>query len=337
MKIIIPCCGRSSRYSLEKPKYMIVLPNGNLIIQEVINSLCKNTPFDTCDVDIVVKTEDIIKSKINLDKIKFDVKNNVRFVKIDGYTNSPCETIVEYFEDQQISKYNSMIFFKDCDSVLEFEPSLIKLESKDLVSYSDVTDNICDITQKSFIDGSIISEKSKITNIFCNGLYGFNGITIEELKEFSNFSELLTARSNYFIKKSSSYKDYGTIKSFRKEHEKSKVIFCDIDGVLIENESEFFSPLWGESKNFIRENILKINEYYDNGSEIILSSSRKEHVREKTILQLKEAGVKYHRLILNLKTNIPRLLINDCSALNINSAQSITLERDSKNLKNFIL
>ena len=45
------------------------------------------------------------------------------------------------------------------------------------------------------------------------------------------------------FQKAHSYEDYGTAIEFKNYIKKTKSIFCDFDGVLVENSSKFASPL----------------------------------------------------------------------------------------------
>ena len=94
---------------------------------------------------------------------------------------------------------------------------------------------------------------------------------------------------------------------------KPKTIFCDIDGTLCEYpysvemgnydfDQENMQPLPGTLK--------KLWEWDKAGHIIILTTGRKEGMRESTERQLREAGIVYDRLIMGIGGGT-RVVIND--------------------------
>ena len=94
---------------------------------------------------------------------------------------------------------------------------------------------------------------------------------------------------------------------------KPKTIFCDIDGTLCEYpytsdmggydfDSKVMKPLSGTLK--------KLWDWDKAGHMIILTTGRKEGMRESTERQLREAGIVYDRLIMGIGGGT-RVVIND--------------------------
>jgi hypothetical protein len=84
--------------------------------------------------------------------------------------------------------------------------------------------------------------------------------------------------------------------------------------VIYENGSEFWEPKWGENR-VMTEAKNKINELFDSGNQIILTTSRPEKFREKTIEQLNRDEISYHQLVMGVFHGT-RYLINDYSDTN---------------------
>ena len=95
--------------------------------------------------------------------------------------------------------------------------------------------------------------------------------------------------------------------------EKPKTIFCDIDGTLCEYpyitemgdydfDNQVMKPL--------PDTLKKLWDWDKAGHVIILTTGRKEGMRESTERQLREAGVIYDRLIMGIGGGT-RVLIND--------------------------
>lgn len=72
------------------------------------------------------------------------------------------------------------------------------------------------------------------------------------------------------------------------------IIYCDIDGVLFKQKTNYYDI------EPIKSNIDKLNKLYDEGNTIILYSNRGGITgidwRELTESQLKQYGIKYHKL-----------------------------------------
>ena len=126
--------------------------------------------------------------------------------------------------------------------------------------------------------------------------------------------------------------------SFEGNREPSTYII-DIDGVILHHDKGRFS----ESGDFvnnpkpINNNKELINDLYDYGSYIVLFSSRPETSYEKTNNDLKNIGLKFHRLILGA-TSGTRYLINDLkpSNISINTAEGVNIKRDQSIKRNYI-
>ena len=112
---------------------------------------------------------------------------------------------------------------------------------------------------------------------------------------------------------------------------KPKTIFCDIDGTLChypysaemgnyDFDKKTLQPLPGTLK--------KLWEWDKAGHVIILTTGRKEGMRESTERQLREAGIIYDRLMMGIGGG-SRVLINDLKPdREGNTAIAINLKRD---------
>tara|TARA_B100002019_G_scaffold278694_1_gene279801 strand:+ start:1585 stop:1956 length:372 start_codon:yes stop_codon:yes gene_type:complete len=113
--------------------------------------------------------------------------------------------------------------------------------------------------------------------------------------------------------------------------EKPKTIFCDIDGTLCrypyssemgnyDFHGDVMTPLPGTLK--------KLWDWDKAGHMIILTTGRKEGMRETTERQLREAGIIYDKLIMGIGGGA-RVLINDLKPHRSgDTATAINLKRD---------
>lgn len=111
---------------------------------------------------------------------------------------------------------------------------------------------------------------------------------------------------------------------------KSKTIFCDIDGTLIEHAGNL-SKIHIEKCIILPGTLEKINEWDRKGYNIILTTGRRESMRLLTEKQLSDLGIFYDQLIMGLGGG-DRIVINDrkphskkdtCYAINIDRNKGI--------------
>tara|TARA_R100000152_G_C6662539_1_gene101038 strand:- start:307 stop:669 length:363 start_codon:yes stop_codon:yes gene_type:complete len=113
-------------------------------------------------------------------------------------------------------------------------------------------------------------------------------------------------------------------------------VFLDIDGVLLENGSRFFSPKWEETAP-LTKNVEFIKKMYQTGKiYLIITTSRKEkEVRKETIEQLRKNGIKYDQILFDLP-HAKRIVVNDFAKSNpYKSCDSINIARNEQSLENY--
>ena len=112
-----------------------------------------------------------------------------------------------------------------------------------------------------------------------------------------------------------------------------KTIFCDIDGTLVKHFNPSTAALPSHEMNLLTGTLDKLKEWDMKGYNIILTTGRRESMREVTEVQLSKAGIIYDQLIMGIGGGI-RVLINDKKPYqDYDTALSINLDRD-KGLQN---
>ena len=89
-----------------------------------------------------------------------------------------------------------------------------------------------------------------------------------------------------------------------------KTIFCDIDGTLWDHVGDITSQVNVESHKMLENTSEALNRWDKLGYRIILTTGRRESMREATVHHLKKLGIVYDILIMGLGGG-PRVLIND--------------------------
>ena len=340
--VIVPAAGRSSRFGLSKPKWMLTAPNGNLMLAESLRGV-----KGISRLIITVVRSHLTESRIDLTLLSGSIAAltgvHPEWVILDTFTSSQAETVYATLNKKNII---TPFVIKDCDN--QFWIDLSTIGNHNFVCTSIVTKDI-NATNKSYVDADsnhkirLIAEKRIISNTFCAGAYGFAsakdftkayyGMTANKEIYISNIIDyLIQRRIKFDIMSTMQYVDWGTLEDWNRYKDKYKTIFCDIDGVLVQNASNYFEPKWNDASP-INENInqIKNNHYY-----IVLTTSRPENEREATIEMLKKHGIPFDKLIMGLPHS-QRVIINDFAATNpYPSATAINVPRNSTNLKDYM-
>ena len=344
--LILPVAGKSSRFPGMRPKWLLTMPDGKLMIEKSIE-LFDISRFDKI---IIVCLKEHVDKYLSEDYIA-NVKNklnhpNILFCMLDEPTKSQSETVAKALILENIS---GAFLIKDCDNVFSFDWSGGNQIAT--VNLNDA-DNIINIKNKSYVSvdtlGNIINivEKRIISDTFCCGAYGFesaeeflhffNEISREDEVYISHVVFAMIMRSSSFkIGYAKNYMDWGTEREYINYMRSFVTIFCDIDGVLLENGSKFGPNKWATKA--IQSNVSSLAELQKKGIiHLIVTSSRPEEQENYIRSVLSEYGVVADRYILGLPHG-RRMLVNDYSTTNpYPTAIALNLERNSENLKMLI-
>lgn len=329
---------------------MMTHPSGNLMLMESLYGL------NVSQVDrlvITVVAEHIQNAQFNLNKMANDIQLRIglypEFYILEDFTSSQSETVYKTLVQKEIS---GSFFVKDCDNYFH-----TTIEKKNTICFSFLQEDI-NAVNKSYISlnkfGNVsgIIEKTVIGDRFCVGGYSFKDteafkhayevvssfkhVTTKEIYLSHIIQQMILHQEEFEAQEVSNYCDWGTTKDWQKYTAQFRTIFIDLDGVLVENGSEYMQPTWGDSDG-LSENIKTINQLFDSSKAcIIITTSRKETYQETTMQQLERLGIKFHHIIFGLP-HAQRILINDYSASNpFPSASAINLKRNHNNLNDYI-
>lgn len=317
MKVIIPCAGKSSRFPNTRPKYLLTMPDGRMMLQHAADRYIQNGD----DVTFVVVKQhcDEYQSEYAIRKAYGD---KVQIVVLEDFTSGPAETIY-----QVISNWNENVPFavNDCDGFFDFE-----ISPTNYVVYVELHKypNMRYVSAKSFIkvvDGTAIEiiEKQVSSQYVCVGGYGFDSsdgfMKSYESLRVSHIGEMYISHiiknmidngHKFNAIEGNDYIDCGTYDSYVENMRNHMSIFCDIDGIIFKNQSRYFKnghdtpPVINQSAiDFLKDKI-KL------GATVIFTTARSEDVSEVTERAIREAGIHDFRILYGLP-HAPRLLIND--------------------------
>lgn len=340
MEIIVPAAGLSTRFPNMRPKYSLTAYDGKLMIEKALQ------PFigkHNITIGILKRHE----NEYSLSKlIKHQIKEkNVKVCILDKETNGPADTVYQIIKLAKIN-INKEIFIKDCDSFFQHNYSkgnyicVSKLSDQELIykpsAKSYIFSNNQGIIQK-IIEKSIISDK------FCVGGYKFENAKLfcegfENIKKnnkelfVSNVIEFCLSKEKIFTENIvSDYIDVGTSKQWHDYNNKA-VIFCDIDGTLIQAQSK---NDYDKDPVRLDNNICFIHDLILKHNQIIFTTARPESARKKTEKMLKKLGFENLNIIMGLN-NCKRVLINDFNYANpYPRAIAVNIERNTDTINKY--
>ena len=126
ISMIIPAAGKSSRFPINKPKWLLTTPDGKLMVHKCIEGL------DLSNVGKIYLT--VVKEHITkyckceddpvtnlLNSFDTDIKKILTIYVIDEYTSCQPETVIKTINKYKI---NGPIFIKDVDNFYKFRLEL---------------------------------------------------------------------------------------------------------------------------------------------------------------------------------------------------------------------
>jgi len=340
MDIIFPCAGLSSRFPGTRPKFLLTDYSGKLMIERSSMSVHGKKH--------IVILKDHVEQYDAENILRDCFGDSVNIIILDNPTNGPAETVYQALKTIDVS--NSFIV-KDCDSFFSFQS-----EEGNIVYTSKLSSNphLNKVAQLSYVvcnDQGVISsiiEKNVISDTFCVGGYQFSSKesylnAFEAIKTnskelyISTIIEYLISNNSIFVKKDvTDYINVGTLEEWLKFNDKPTIL-CDIDGVLVKNQSAYGSKSYErEQYTPLIENLRILHEKLNQGAKIIFVTARPSRYKRVTRKMLNELGFSKCDLIMDIHHS-KRIIINDFTHSNpYPSAVAVNLKRDTNSLKYYL-
>lgn len=353
MKLIIPAAGLSTRFGLQRPKFLQTHPSGGTMLSRGIGG-----QLDLIDEIIVISLEEYfvdISSESFVEELTDQTKCKSRLILLQDRTTSMVETIYK-----GVSNLNEEFGFivKDVDNYIDITDFLIEQTThSNLIGYFNIGEShSVSHVGKSFVKVDTnnflinIYEKILTGNLINTGLISFRSTS-----EFLSFAEpALNRRVSYLsdvIKlmlengiifkahEIMNYLDWGTLKEWQAFKDSFATFFVDLDGTLIHNSHPLgmkSQSNW-QSFNPISKNIDTLLEIQKHGrAQFIFTTSRSGKFHSELNNNLIHLGFRDFRLITDL-FHSKRILINDFSDSNLfPTAIAVNISRDSANLSDFL-
>ena len=341
MNIIVPAAGLSSRFPGMKPKYLLYDYKHELMLMNALKPFHGKFPIYIG----ILKSHD---EEFNASEfIKYEFGDlSVSIVILDKPTKGPADTVYQIIKK---AKIQGEILIKDCDSFFDHE-----ITPGNYICVSDIKkhDVLKKISSKSFViynEQDIVTniiEKNVVSDTFCVGGYKFDDakLFVDTFEEISHVGEIFVSdiiercihKKHIFTKKSViNYFDVGTAEDWFEYNDKP-VIFCDIDGTIVENQTRVGSNSYDSDPVPLTKNVNRILHYQTKGSQLVFTTSRLPNVRKQTEKLLDDLGFRNYTLIMGL-LNSRRILINDYNKANpYPRAEAVNILRNRDELDNFL-
>jgi choline kinase len=342
MEIIVPAAGASSRFPDMKPKYLLYDYGHKMMIQRALE------PYKGHNITIgILKDHDAHHSASDYLRHEFDTSTKI--VIMDKLTKGPADTVYQIIKNSIDIDLDAELFIKDCDSFFDHEMSEGNYICVSNIAQHDVLKKL---SSKSFVianeQGIItdIIEKNVVSDTFCVGGYKFASARIfcEAFEELKLHTEIFVSdviqrclhKGEIFTEKLvSNYVDVGTAQDWFEYNDKP-VIFCDIDGTLIESQGRVGGKSFNSPIVPMQKTVDRLLEYQKNGAQFIFTTARPKDVERVTYSLLVTLGFRNFELIMGLQ-NSRRILINDFNNANpYPRATAINVERDKDQVANYL-
>ena len=346
--LILPVAGRSSRFPGMRPKWLLTMPSGLLMLE----ASCQALDLSAYNRIVVICLREHLEDFVDQSQLEHSLQKNIRsdveLCVLDSPTRSHAETIYEGIIKAGIE---GSIYLKDCDNTFN-----APFCSGNVITTVDLNNvGLIDAKNKSYVEvsdiGNVVNivEKSVIGNLFCCGGYSFDSAkrfceTYLRISQSDIANEIYISHVVYSmmldgevftVQGAVDYIDWGTLREYREYCGHYLTIFCDVDGVLLNNGSKFGKNGW--ATDVIKENVQTLAELQKRGLLfLVVTTSRPNSEQDYVAAKLNEYGLKIDCFVGGLP-HTKRVLINDFSATNpYPSAISINLERNSRELSSLL-
>ena len=341
MEIIVPAAGASTRFPNMKPKYLLYDYGHKMMIQRALE------PYSQHNITIGILKEHN-ESYNSLDYLKHEFKDTAKICILEKMTRGPADTVYQIIKNSTIDP-DVELLIKDCDNFFDHEMS-----EGNYVCVSNIAQHevLKKLSSKSFVianeQGIItdIIEKDVVSNTFCVGAYKFSSVRLfcEAFEELSTQNEIFVSdviqrclyNGHIFTEKMvTNYVDVGTAADWFEYNDKP-VIFCDIDGTIIESQGRVGGKSYESPVVPLYNSIDRLLEYQKRGAQFVFTTARPKQHERITASMLFSLGFRNFELIMGLQ-NTRRILINDFNSANpFPRATAINVERDKDQVANYL-
>lgn len=344
MKVILPCCGQSSRFPEQPPKWTLPAHDGRPMLCHAISGLDIN--LDDLVVTVLAEHEEKFHVTAGLAKA---FARPIKIVVLKERTRSQSETVAKTLEALQL---NESFLVKDSDGYFEVKGNLARDDNYVCVDSLNNFDSI-NPRNKSYLqidqEGLVVNirEKVVISDLFNVGGYYFTNPML-----FLEFYHRLAENSADWSKEiylsdvigamiltgvpfralnTTGYKDWGTIREWRHALLAQKAFLVMLDGFVMQRGSHYFRPQFNEVPPHTSA-VECLQGLAAQGHRIIYLSIRPPEMETETRAQMRDAGVPGGQILWNCPIAKWVLLTAPHPTLPFLNGQAIELQPDAPNL-----
>lgn len=344
MKVILPCCGRSSRFPNQPPKWMLPAHDGRPMLSLALSQL---------DVSL----DDVLITVLREHETKFHVTEGIRtifggrprVIVLDEPTRSQSETVARTLEASGLAE---PFLVKDSDNtyvLAEIEQPYNYVCCDSLNHFDSINPR-----NKSYLQVdhagliSNIREKVVISDLFNVGGYYFTdpAAFLEAYRRLSAdaaswqrelylsdvIGAMILAGVPFRARHVTGYRDWGTIVEWRRALLSRRTYFVLLDGFLFERGSAYFQPRFADVRPRAAA-LDAVRKARDEGHTVICLSIRPPELASLTAAQLAAAGLEGAQVVYGCPISPWTLVTSPDPTTPFQTSLALELAADDPNLE----
>lgn len=343
MKVLVPCCGRSSRYPNQPPKWMLPGHDGRPMIALAVSGL----EVELDDLVIAILREHDEKYHV-VKGLETVFGRPVRVVVHDQPTKSQAETVARTLVAAGLDE---PFLIKDSDNIFRLtdvtqEHNYVCVDS--LNNYDSINPR-----NKSYLQ---VDHKGVVTNmrekVVISDLFNVGGYYFTQPAGFLEYFERLSAstaswsRELYIsdligamildgipfrARQITGYQDWGTVHEWRRALLARRAYLVLLDGFVFERGSEYFHPRFDEVKPS-PEAVESLKSLAAQGNTILYLSIRPASTAAITEAQLRSAGAPPGSVLYGCPISAYTLVTAPHATMPFTTAHALELDPGDANL-----
>ncbi|MBR3516850.1 MAG: hypothetical protein IKO10_11100 [Lachnospiraceae bacterium] len=340
--LIVPCAGKSSRFSGMPPKWLLKYPDGSLMVRKAMDGL----PLNAYDRIIVTAVKEHVEAYDVNNKLDIALQGlpcDYELCVLEEFTSCQAETVYKTLKKFSVTGSFSV---KDSDNYIKIKDS----DNADFVAGVDMHKfprEIERLSSKSFLmvnDQGIITdiiEKKIVSQFISIGMYGFSSTDLfceafEHLAETKGMANEIylshvisyligTKKSVYSYNEADDYEDWGTKKDWYKVLKDKSTYFVNVEDIIVKKNSD------DETSIILNdENVEFLKTIFQKGSQIILLSAQDQDYLSKIERKLGESGIDIHASVSGCYLSHQRLFKSFSEEIPYPSCEAYNIKADDR-------
>jgi dTDP-glucose pyrophosphorylase len=343
MKVIVPCCGRSTRYPMDVPKWMLPAHNGQPMLAMALEGIA--VPREDIVVTILQEHEDRHEVTRGLEK----ALGAVRVVRLSEPTRSQAETVARTLEALALDE---PFLIKDSDNTFALTEvgqdcnfvCVDSLNNHDLINprnksyvqvdHQDIITNIREkvVVSDLFSVGGYFFTSPPAFRAHYERLMGNRAPWQGECYISDVIGSMILEGTPFKARRISRYQDWGTVQDWRRALLTRKTYFVLLDGFLFERGSHFFRPHFSEVRPQA-ESVAVVKGLLEQGHTVRYLSIRPRELATLTETQIREAGLPPAEVMYECPVSAWVLLTAPHQTLPFQTSRALELAPDDPHLE----